>query len=92
MLKKYWQLHQKSLDDQQKDLSVSHETIRKTRQKRRIEICNDILKSFRTEDVITIHWDGKIMDGLNNSYEKVERLAVYVSGNGKIIIRKIKTS
>lgn len=64
------------------DLSVNRETIRIARKKNREKITNEVMSAFTPDTALVIHWDGKMLQSLTNSTEKVDRLAVLVSGDG----------
>lgn len=77
------------------DCSIGKDTIRRHRNKNRKLMANSIKSQFNTNEIFTIHWDGKLLyDEKEN--QKVERLAVAVTsdaGNSKILgIPKIKSS
>lgn len=59
----------------------SRETIRKKRRQNREEIATEVRLSFAPDVPLTIHWDGKMLPALT-SKQKVDRLAVLVSGCG----------
>lgn len=59
------------------NVSLSRETARRKRKENRTKIYNEILTSFSSQRPLTVHWDGKILE---DSQQKVERLAVHVTG------------
>lgn len=63
------------------NMVLNRESIRNCRKTSRVNIANDIIKSFSPDCALTIHWDGKKIQDLKSS-NKVERLAVHVTGNG----------
>lgn len=62
-------------------ITVSKETLRRSREKRREEIFTEIRKSFNSEHNLIVHWDGKILEDLP-SQATVDRICVAVSGKG----------
>ena len=63
------------------EIAVNKESIRRARHKHRELVANEIKSSFNPNIPLTVHWDGKLLPALTGS-EKVERLAVIVSGDG----------
>ncbi|OAF71799.1 Transaldolase [Intoshia linei] len=55
-------------------------TIRRERLKFRELIADDIKQSFKTDRMFVVHWDGKLIKDLYNPTEKIERLAILISG------------
>lgn len=62
------------------EVTPSRETIRRWRMKNRTEIAREIRASFEANVPLTVHWDGKIVQEWSG--EKVDRLAILVSGHG----------
>jgi hypothetical protein len=60
---------------------INRESIRKARRHNRENIAREIQESFASDIPLTVHWDGKLLPALA-SKEKVDRLAVLVSGAG----------
>ena len=71
----------KSLGHDAANLTLNKESIRKARQKSRQAIIKEIHASFNSGTPLTVHWDGKMLPEVM-SIEKVDRLAVLVSGDG----------
>lgn len=69
----------KSLNVNLNGIVINRESVRIARKKARSEIATQIKESFTPNCPLTIHWDGKLMDDLN-SVAKIERLAVFVTG------------
>lgn len=63
------------------DFTLNRESIRQARRKNRQKIANELKASFLPTTPLTIHWDGKLLPSLT-SKDKVDRLAVIVSGDG----------
>lgn len=53
-------------DDAQRTV-LNRETLRKTRIKNRLTIAREIKESFTPNCILTVHWDGKMMDDLSTS-------------------------
>ena len=68
----------KSFGQDPADLTLSRESIRKKRMLHRETTACNIKAAFRTDEPLTVHWDGKIMADVNG--DNVDRLAVLVSG------------
>jgi len=59
-------------------------SIKRYREKSRMVLTNDIRKTFSTSELnaIVLHWDGKLLSGLNGK-ETVDRLPIVITNNGK---------
>lgn len=64
-----------------KTKTLSRETIRRVRRTNRETIATELRLAFAPDVSLTVHWDGKLLPELT-SKEKVDRLAVLVSGCG----------
>lgn len=71
----------KALNQNIGNIACSASTIRRCRQNFRKKTAEEIKKTFNTSASLVVHWDGKMMQALT-SKEKVDRLAILVSGNG----------
>ena len=60
------------------DFSLNRETLRRQRRLNREQIAEELKKSFKPTDPLTVHWDGKLLPALT-SKDKVDRLAILVS-------------
>lgn len=69
-----------SLGHKIEDITVSRETIRKSRRTFRESSARSIQQNFKPETPLTIHWDGKLLTDLSG-IGKVERTAILVTGN-----------
>lgn len=63
------------------EFSCSRSAIRNGRMKSRKTITTRIKKNFVTQEPLTVHWDGKLMEGFEKNC-KVNRLVTIVTGNG----------
>ncbi|XP_050541892.1 uncharacterized protein LOC126905840 [Daktulosphaira vitifoliae] len=63
------------------DLSISKDSIRRARICNRKIINDDIVKSFKSDTTLMVHWDGKMLPSQDKT-NSVDRLAVLVSGDG----------
>jgi hypothetical protein len=72
-----------SLGHNIQSFTLNRESIRQARREYREKISDEIRTSFATTIPLTIHWDGKLLPALT-SKEKVDRLAVIVSGDGNM--------
>jgi len=61
--------------------TFSKSTIQRTRAKQRAAKAAYIKSQFSTDVLLTVHWDGKLMEDLT-SHEQVDRLPILVSGVG----------
>ncbi|XP_050541482.1 uncharacterized protein LOC126905632 [Daktulosphaira vitifoliae] len=71
-----------SCDKNIKDYSISKDSIRRARNFNRKIINNEIIKYFKPNTALMVHWDGKMLPSQNKK-NYTERLAVLVSGDGK---------
>lgn len=69
-----------SLGQESNELSLSRETIRRSRLRHRAEIANELKMTFDPRVPLIVHWDGKVVPDFSG--EKVERIAILVSGDG----------
>ena len=58
---------------------MSYESIRQARRANRQLRANEIRRTFKKEETLTIHWDSKLLPELTGT-EIVDRLAIYISG------------
>jgi hypothetical protein len=70
-----------SLGQDVSELNISRSTIKRARQENRFARARKIKDEFNVDVSLTIHWDGKLLTELTGS-EKVDRLAILVSGGG----------
>jgi hypothetical protein len=70
-----------SLGHNPADIAINRESIRKARRKNREKIAREIQESFAPNIPLAVHWDEKLLPALA-SKDKVDRLAVLVSGAG----------
>uniref|UniRef100_A0A2S2PCY9 Uncharacterized protein n=1 Tax=Schizaphis graminum TaxID=13262 RepID=A0A2S2PCY9_SCHGA len=70
-----------SLGHNIQNFTLNRESIRQARREYREKIADEIKTSFVTTIPLTVHWDGKLLPDLT-SKDKVDRLAVIVSGDG----------
>lgn len=70
-----------TLDRKVSDVTVSKETIRRTRQKHRTDTALRLKSSFCPKVPLTVYWDTKIFKAYKST-EAEDRLAVVVSGQG----------
>ena len=75
------------------EVSLSRSTIRRGRQEKRGEIARQQYEDFQENmpDLLTLHWDGKLMKDLSDSFKEME--AILVSGSpgyeeGKLLGKK----
>lgn len=64
--------------------AISHESIRNARRKTREKLAADIKANFKSDSMLTVHIDTKLLPSLlpSTAEKKVDRLSVSVSGNG----------
>lgn len=70
-----------SLGHNIQNFTLNRESIRQARREYREKIANEIRTSFVNTIPLIVHWDGKLLPDLT-SKDKVDRLAVIVSGDG----------
>jgi len=63
------------------NLPISRSSIQRSRIRHRRDIAHEIRRNFSPEVVLTVHWDGKLVEDVAQKC-RVDRLAVVVSGNG----------
>ena len=75
------------------EMSLSRSTIRRGRQETRGEITRKQYKNFQENmpELLNLHWDGKLMKDLSDSFKEIE--AILVSGSpsheeGKLLGKK----
>jgi hypothetical protein len=61
--------------------SISRSSIRRYRQKNRLEFSLKLKSEFNPQKPLVLHWDGKLMQDLTGD-NKVDRLPIIVSGSG----------
>lgn len=71
----------KSFGHNPSDIVINRESIRQARRRHREDVAKEIQESFAPGTTLTVHWDGKMLPALTSN-EKVDRLAVLVSGEG----------
>ncbi|KYN06617.1 hypothetical protein ALC62_02431 [Cyphomyrmex costatus] len=73
----------KALQCDIRDINLSAETVRRSRQNYRHHTMQDVKNSLPTAASLVVHWDSKMLKSLK-SKDLVDRLAVLVSGKGNI--------
>ena len=63
------------------EYNINRSSVRRYRQKHRIELSSALKSDFNTQKPLVLHWDGKLMADLTGD-EKVDRLPIIVSGSG----------
>lgn len=59
--------------------NINETSIRRKRAAWRTSTAADVRSSFQPDDVLTVHWDGKIVHTLTGT-ENIERIAILVTG------------
>lgn len=59
--------------------NINESSIRRKRAQLRSSTVSEIRGSFQPDDVLTVHWDGKIVETLTEN-EHVDRIAILVTG------------
>lgn len=64
------------------NLSASRSTIRCNRMKTRETVAGFDKSTFCSDDPLFLHWDGKLLSDIVGGTEKVDRVAILVTGDG----------
>lgn len=83
----------KALGTQAEDISLSHSTIHRMRKKVREVVVESDKASFSPQNPLVLHWDSKLLPSITGGVEKVDRVAVLVTGGGTeklLAVPKIK--
>lgn len=64
------------------DLSLSYSTIRRERRSVREAFATADKVDFSPDDPLLLHWDGKLLPDITGGQEKVDRIAILVTGGG----------
>ena len=68
-----------SLGHEPTNVVCSYSSIRRERIKRREDIARNIKEGFNHDDLLTVHWDGKLLEDLTG-HETVDRLPIIITG------------
>lgn len=65
------------------ETSLSYSTIRRKRNQTRESVVESEKATFTPSNPVVLHWDGKLLPNITGGVEKVDRVAVIISGNGE---------
>lgn len=62
------------------DVTLSHRTIHRTREKCRLQLAAELKNNLQVSEYLVVHWDGKLLPDLLDTDTNVDRLPVVISG------------